>query len=274
MKIIKKFCKWVMILTVIGIGSAICFLAIPLFVNWLLKHPVFSSIFGEEWEVGDALGYVGGVLTFIGTMFLGWVSWKQSRESQEKQDDAFIVDNACTALLDNVEFKGFTRKAANFQNHPETIAVTKSSGTSLVNYSTLECEVSLHHTKKYPVVVRVLEAILFVGNNNFDFTKYDNYFTRVAVGESGSRFNLTLVMSPEEKDKLVSLIKNSRNKIMFDMQIEMVGDRFVSTVLKCRSTLQSQERSGEFLYSSQKDSQMCFWYGNRIVEPSSIKYRN
>ena len=45
-----------MILTVIGIGSAICFLAIPLFVNWLLKHPVFSSIFGEEWEVGDALG--------------------------------------------------------------------------------------------------------------------------------------------------------------------------------------------------------------------------
>lgn len=274
MKIIKKFCKWVMILTVIGIGSAICFLAIPLFVNWLLKHPVFSSIFGEDWEVGDALGYVGGVLTFIGTMFLGWVSWKQSRESREKQDDAFIVENSCMALLDNVEFKGFTRKAANFQIHPETIVVTKSSGTSLVNYSTLECEVSLHHTKKYPVVVRVLEAVLFVGNNNFDFTKYDNYFTRVAVGESGSRFNLTLVMSPEEKDKLVSLIKNSRNKIMFDIQIEMVGDRFVSTVLKCRSTLQSQERSGEFLYSSQKDSQMCFWYGNRIVEPSSIKYRN
>ena len=268
----KKLTWPVMLLATVA-GAVICFLGIPLLVNWLFKMPALTPAWEAEWSAGDALGYVGGTLAFIGAMFLGWNTWKQNRDLQKRQNDSFIAENSCMALIDKVEFKCFSQKCVNFDYHSEAIAVANISVASVRDYGTFECEILLHPTKNAPVVVRVLNAFLLVGDHPLDFGKYDDCFTRMAIGKNGSRFNLTLVMSPDDKRLVAPFIQDGRCDITLETQIELVSDRYVSTILKCRSTFKPKQCPDGLKYSSDEDTTMCFWYGNRIVEPSSLKYR-
>lgn len=268
----KKLTWPVMLLATVA-GAVICFLGIPILVNWLFKTPALAPAWEAEWSAGDALGYVGGTLAFIGAMFLGWNTWKQNRDLQKRQDDSFIAENSCMALIDKVEFKCFSQKCVNFDYHSEAIAVANISVASVRDYGTFECEILLHPTKNAPVVVRVLNAFLLVDNHPLDFGKYDDCFTRMAIGKNGSRFNLTLVMSPDDKRLVAPFIQDGRCDITLEAQIELVSDRYVSTILKCRSTFKPKQCPDGLKYSSDEDATMCFWYGNRIVEPSSLKYR-
>lgn len=268
-----KKLKWPVMLFATVAGGVICFLGIPILLNWLFKTPALAPVLAAEWSAGDALGYVGGTLAFIGAMFLGWNTWKQNRDLQKRQDDSFIAENSCMALIDKVEFKGFSQKCVNFDYHPEAIAVANISVTSVQDYGTFECEILLHPTKNSPVVVRVLNAFLRVGNHPLNFGKYDECYTRMAIGKNGSRFNLTLVMSPDDKRLVAPFIEAGRHDITLETQIELVSDRYVSTILKCRSTFKPKQCPDGLKYSSDEDTTMCFWYGNRIVEPSSLNYR-
>lgn len=268
-----KKLKWPVMLLATVAGVVICFLGIPILLNWLFKTPALAPVLAAEWSAGDALGYVGGTLAFIGAMFLGWNTWKQNRDLQNRQDDSFIAENSCMALIDKVKFKGFSQKCVNFDCHSEAIAVTDISDASVQDYGTFECEILLHPTKNSPVVVRVLNAFLLVGNHPLNFGKYDECYTRMAIGKNGSRFNLTLVMSPDDKRLVAPFIKAGRHEITLETQIELVSDRYVSTILKCRSTFKPKQCPDGLKYSSDEDTTMCFWYGNRIVEPSSLNYR-
>ena len=194
-----KKLKWPVMLLATVASGVICFLGIPILLNWLFKTPAPAPVLAAEWSAGDALGYVGGTLAFIGAMFLGWNTWKQNRDLQNRQDDSFIAENSCMALIDKVEFKGFSQKCVNFDCHSEAIAVTDISDASVQDYGTFECEILLHPTKKSPVVVRVLNAFLLVGNHPLNFGKYDECYTRMAIGKNGSRFNLTFAEKYGEK---------------------------------------------------------------------------
>lgn len=249
-----------------------CFI-IPLIVNCLFVTPAIIPIFQSKWSAGDALGYIGGALTFVGTMFLGWVSWKQNQDIQKKQDDTVIAEKSCMVLLDNIEFRNLEKTATNFQIHPETIAITGVSIDTPFDYSSFECVIKLRYTKNMPVVVRVLEATLQAGNIILSFEKYDDCFTRMAVNKKSGRFTLTLVMSKDEKSRILQQIKSGMQRVSLDLKMEMASDRYISTTIKCRSALKCQNQDGDIKGVSEKEDQMCFWYGNSILERSAIKFR-
>lgn len=77
-----KKLKWPVMLLATVASGVICFLGIPILLNWLFKTPAPAPVLAAEWSAGDALGYVGGTLAFIGAMFLGWNTWKQNRDLQ------------------------------------------------------------------------------------------------------------------------------------------------------------------------------------------------
>lgn len=260
-------------ITFIVISAAICFIVIPMLINSLFKYSSPISFFNAEWDAGDALAYVGGSLTFIGTMFLGWCSWIQNRDLQQRQDDTFIAEHSCSAYLESVEFSSLSKKAVNFNLHNETIVTTEILPKSLCDYSTFECDITFYYTNNIPVVVRVLNATIQAGDLVLDFEKYDDYFTRIASNRTGGKFKLTLVMSPEEKKKFISNIQSNTQSIFFEIKVEVVSDRYVSTILKCRSILEPSRNPYEEKYVSNSDNSMCFWYENRIIRPSDIHYR-
>ena len=39
-------------------GVVICFLGIPILLNWLFKTPALAPVLAAEWSAGDALGYI------------------------------------------------------------------------------------------------------------------------------------------------------------------------------------------------------------------------
>lgn len=192
------------------LGVLICFVVVPFIVNVLFQHSVPIKIFHAQWNADDALGYVGGALSFIGTMFLGWASWKQNQVLQKRQDDTLIAEHACMVLLEKVEFKNVDKKATSLNIHPETIAVAEGSMDSFWNYSSFECDITLKHLKNYPIVVRTLAVQLRVLNTVVEFKQYDNFFTRIAVSKDGGRFKLTLILSVKEKQRLITLIKGGK----------------------------------------------------------------
>lgn len=54
---------------------------IPLVVNWLFMQTSSCDILVAKWDADDALLYVSGILTFIGTVILGYVSYIQTKKS-------------------------------------------------------------------------------------------------------------------------------------------------------------------------------------------------
>lgn len=254
-------------------SSMLCFLVIPLLINFLFTRPAICKIFAVKWEASDALGYVGGALTFVGTVFLGWISWKQNQELQKRQDETFIAENSCSVLLDNIEVRNMAYKAVNLNIHPETIAIADFPDQQTSDYGSLECDITLYYEKNRPVIVRVREAFIQIGNYTATFHKYDDFFTRVAGGADVSRFKLSLIMPSSEKNEIKAKIDAHFRQIMLDITMEVVSERYVSTLLKCRSTLTYHESCGQIKYVSNKEHMMCFWYGNSILSSSGIEFR-
>jgi hypothetical protein len=46
-------------------------MGIPFVTNILFKINATTDIFVAEWSAGDALGYYGAILSFLGTVVLG-----------------------------------------------------------------------------------------------------------------------------------------------------------------------------------------------------------
>lgn len=72
------------IITII-ITTTICFVAIPLGVNYAFHHVAPVDILAARWEASDALNYIATTLAFIGTFFLGLVAWKQNTDLQKSK---------------------------------------------------------------------------------------------------------------------------------------------------------------------------------------------
>ena len=65
-----------MVITLIGL--LILIIGIPASINLLFKIPATSFLLQAEWDAGDALGYYGAVLSFIGTIVLGALALYQN----------------------------------------------------------------------------------------------------------------------------------------------------------------------------------------------------
>ena len=69
-----KHGKGIIITTVIIV--VICFVAVPLGVNYAFRQEAPVDILAARWDAADTLNYIATSLAFIGTFFLGLVAWK------------------------------------------------------------------------------------------------------------------------------------------------------------------------------------------------------
>lgn len=66
--------------------SFIIILGVPLAIHILFKINSGIPFFEAEWTAGDALGYYGSILSFIGTVILGVLALYQNRIIKEESD--------------------------------------------------------------------------------------------------------------------------------------------------------------------------------------------
>ena len=106
-----KHGKGIIITTVIIV--VICFVAVPLGVNYAFRQEAPVDIFAARWDAADALNYIATSLAFIGTFFLGLVAWKQNNDLQKIETNTFIANNSCEVFLDSIRLKNLNQIACN-----------------------------------------------------------------------------------------------------------------------------------------------------------------
>jgi hypothetical protein len=69
----------------------IVLIGVPFGINLLFKIQSNINIFEAEWTAGDALGYYGAVLSFIGTVVLGALALYQNHIIKQEADSRALL---------------------------------------------------------------------------------------------------------------------------------------------------------------------------------------
>ena len=119
--------------------------------------------------------------------------------------------------------------------------------------------------------------LIFIGDETTTIPiwtkRYDDTFNKIAITENYNRFNVTVLLKPETKKKIINHL-NDNCKIMVDMNIELVSVSYVSTKVKCRGDfikLNTDDLENNF--ESFGREPMCFWGGNTVYSEENMTAR-
>ena len=254
----------------------ICFVVVPLGVNYAFRHVAPIDILAARWEASDALNYIATTLAFIGTFFLGLIAWKQNTDLQKIETSRFIADNSCEVFLESIQLKSLDQTACNLDSeYMESIVVEE--GMQGCAYRSFEIEICLKRKSGYSTQVRVNNMLIFIGNEKTEIPiwtkRYDDTFNKIAITEKHNWFNVVVVLKPETKKKIIDYL-NDNCRIMIDMEIELLSVSYVSTKVKCRGDfikMNSDNLKNSFILSGKEP--MCFWGGNIAYSEKDISAR-
>lgn len=269
-----KHRKEIIITTVIT--AIICFVAVPLGVNYAFRHVAPTDILAARWEAADALNYIATTFAFIGTFFLGLVAWKQNTDLQKMETNIFIANNSCEVFLESIQLKSFNQIACNLDTeHMESIVAEE--GIQGCDYRSFQIEVCLKRKSGYSTQVRVNDMLIFIGDETTTIPiwtkRYDDTFNKIAITENYNRFNVTVLLKPETKKRIINHLNNNC-KIMVDMNIELVSVSYVSTKVKCRGDfIKSNTDNLENNFELFGREPMCFWGGNIVYSEKEVTAR-
>lgn len=266
--------KGILITTLIVV--AICFVAVPLGVNYAFRHEAPVDILAARWDASDALNYIATTLAFIGTFFLGLIAWKQNTDLNKIEIDTFIANNSCEVFLDSIRLKNLNWTECNLDTEHEE-SIVAEAGIQGCNYGSFQIELSLRRKSGYSTQVRVNDMLIFIGDETNTIPicaeRYDNTFNKIAITENHNQFNVTVLLRPETKREIINHL-NDNCKITLDMNIELVSASYVSTKLKCRGDfVKSNTESFENNFVLSGKEPMCFWGGNIIYSEKDVVAR-
>ena len=184
----------------------------------------------------------------------------------------FIVNNSCEVFLESIELKSLNQIACNLATeHMESIVVEK--GIQGRDYRSYQIAICLKRKSGFSTQVRVNAMAIFIGDETTTIPiwtkRYDDTFNKIAITENYNRFDVTVLLKPETKKKMIDHL-NDNCKIVIDMNIELVSASYVSTKMQCRGEFiktNSDNLENDFKLSGKEP--MCFW--NVVVETQSCR---
>jgi len=270
--------KW--IINILSLGIIFVFLFIPLGISWAYKSEAPIAIMESQWEAGDALGYVAGSLAFLGTMFLGFVAWKQNNDLQTLEKHNFIANNDCKVVIKGMQIRIQNTIPVNHEIHSEQILVSAELEEN-EKFLGIDIIFNLEPINSiYAEMVHVDSVDFFISDEKHNITRvfmffkeqYSNY-TRIAISKNELSFSTTILVRLEENKKILENI-NNENTVGIDIMFKLLTNSGVLTKCKCRAKLEGIEYDDNARYNSficSKDSvPRIFWYGNEIINPCEI----
>lgn len=250
---------------------------IPIIINESYKN---GKGYITVWTGADVLSFYGALIGAVGTIVLGIVAWKQNVRLLKIEENAFIAENTCSAIVSSVAVKKVNQNACNLNLHVEQIVSTR---TALLTscYSSIEFELKLKMLNNIPVLVHISDLLVFSFINNEEDSKFNilrakeskDDYSRIAVGENYCGFNCTILLSKDEKDKLLESILDKKSEMLMEIYFSIITDKMVASNYKCRVKLKYAERqnnSNVNFIVDDENQPICFWYGNEAVEKENI----
>lgn len=268
---------------IVGLSVLICvFVIIPFLINCLFLVEAPADIFVARWKEADALSYTSGALSFLGTIFLGWISWRQNEQLQRIEKNSFISQNCCIVYLEKMCFNGLKNRIINIDSeHIEPIVVDTSlndNDISLFNYSSFSLNVSMKLQAGYVSYVRVDSLTILFGKSELQswiFTEsYDECYSPVAMSVNTLLFELAVILKNDLKEKIIQSL-NDNCKIFIEIIIEIVSPTYVSSKMKCTGSFSKKTDSlNHYEFSLLDKSPVCLYLKNDIIDLNSVVFRN
>ena len=248
-------------------------IAIPILVNIAFDTPASFEFMVAKYSAGEFLSYIAASLAFIGTMFLGFISYKQNRDLQKREDDSFIAANACMALINDI---GFYEIQCDDWVIRDDLAcpIMKSDGAINGNCSvgSFLIIVGLQRIENYPVLVKMDFATITYGLECIASLKpIHKHYTHLTISENACEFSIGATVTSEEKEKLKEVLLKDKNSAEIRMQFELITSKRVSTRLDCRTYFDVEAQKGFVKHQINKGTSACYWLGNRIVDIKELQ---
>lgn len=262
------------------VSLAICLIlisfVIPIVINESYKK---GEGYITVWSGADVLSFYGALIGAIGTIILGIVAWRQNERLLRLEENNFAAENACSAIVKNVMVRKINQNACNLNLHVEQIVATEES--MLIDYcSSIEFGFELEMLNNIPVLVYISDLLVFSnsGHKNGQFSVLSAKglkceYSRIAVGKDYCAFNCTILLTKNEKDKLVKSIQCEGSKMLMEISFCIVTDNMIASNYKCRVKLKSAESDNNSNINFNIDdgnSPLCFWYGNKVIDKEEI----
>ncbi|MGX7072520.1 hypothetical protein [Helcococcus kunzii] len=227
------------------------------------------------------------MLSAIGTIYLGYIAWKQNERLLLIEERSYLSSNAGSALISEIGIKDVNFIACGFHNHVEQIVQTQEVENKPDNHLyksfSLECKLDLIDNTKHIAFIKV-KAIELLSNNSdknqslISAKGSDEEYSKVAIFKNYDKIQITLKMSKNEKDKFIKSINDSEATIFIVMKLLLLTDNFVETELTCQATLGNPDYDAkEKIYSNFKTLEdspaRCFVNGISLKNINQIKIK-
>ena len=257
----------------VAIVAGLCLLgavAAAFIINLLFKCSS-QGILSAEWSPGDALAYVGAVLGSVSTFVLGYIAYKQNDKLQQMEENNYIANNSGMLLVDNISIKPEASIPVNYNLHSEQILREHGNEDDYsIGYKLTITGSRL--SEPIPAMIHVDSCMIIVGPEDHPYTLSANNisdaYSRTATNKEFTRFSMTVLLARKNRNAFEEAVKTN-GKMSVEFEFKIVTDKYVSTMCKCRSYCSYENNSGNISWHS--DDPMVFFYGNEILDRSSIQ---
>ena len=277
----KKNCKIICALSIF----VIIVVVIPILINEAYKS---NNGYKTVWDGSDVLSYYGTMVSAIGTIFLGYIAWKQNERLLLLEERSYITENVGAALLKEIKITGVKTIVCNLDEHTEQVTMTSDAASCDWNeYGSISigCKLEPMDDKQHIPLIHVKTVSLIGSKTGNDMNSYieasenDNTYSRVAISKEYDQFQITIIMSKNEKQKFVDSINDMHSSLIIEMELFLLTEKYVETSIKCRAKLYNPDYDEkEKIYSKFKsdnaDDLMCFWNGANIRQPNEINVKS
>lgn len=257
-------------------------IGIPIIINEAYKT---GKGYITVWGGSDVLAYYGALIGGIGTIVLGYVAWKQNERLLILEERSYLAENAGSALITEVKITGIGSTACNLDEHVEQVVATKKAIEAKhpleLGSISLTCKLEPMDTTQHIALVRVRSVMLMGSvdgktlNSHIFADETDEKYSAVAISKEYDRFQITVMMSSEEKATFVTAINSPDSKISADIELSLLTDKYVNTELKCRAQLcnpdyDEKEKIYSLFKTTDEEPPMCFWKGTSLIKKDEV----
>lgn len=253
-------------------------MVIPLFVNGLFKHSAPIELLRVEESAGDLLLYVSGAMAFVGTMFLGWIAYKQNDDLKKIEENNFIAINYCMDSLRSVVMKRKHFLEGNFDKHADQIVRERILES---DYRSFLLKFDMDRMANIPAYVHVSKIKMwFRSSEDKDEQSNsvrivaesdDKYYSKIAISKNMDFFELTVLVRPETKMKFLKLLEEGGELIM-EIEMELVSPNYVLSKIKNRAKFSKSNEMDNDEFEIIDATPLSFWNGSEIISKKDVKF--
>ena len=253
---------------------------IPFIINMAYLIGKRYPIIVTPWSASDILAFYAAITSSIGTVVLGIVTLELNRRLVKLDEDTFIVTNAGAALLREAKIQGLKSNSCNFDLHIEQIVYSSELEQPDINRSasiTITCKIQPLDNRQHAAYIRVKHAQIWLSQDtstliHLDCVGYEQYYTRVAISDPCDLFDLTVLMTTEQKQSFAAGLQK-KCELHVSLDLQLVTDKSVESELRCDADMARCSWVPPRFITTDENPPKCFWKDARIINSCDINIK-